>query len=348
MTALLSSSERAAVRGRLGSAPSAGTSPVEDRRRRQIRVRLGILAALCLLGIAAYLTYDVRGSWDYAMDLRGRQVGSLVVVGAAVGASSLVFQTIAGSRILTPGVMGFDSLYVLIQTVIVSVLGPSALQLIGVPERFVLNTALLAGFGLVLFRWLFRAHSHNLFVLVLVGIVVGSLFASLATFASRMLSPDDYLTLQTVLFASFTTVDVQLLAVTTVVAAIGMAALVPLLRSLDVVDLGKDAATGLGLDYHRIVTSSLVVVTLLVATSTALVGPMLFLGLLVANLARQLVPTHRHTVLVPVSTALGVLATVGGQFLVTHVFALNTTLSVVVNLVGGLYFLYLLLKAVRL
>ena len=332
----------------IGSRSALRTSPAERERRARITRTLVLLGVLCAGFATAYLLWDVQGNWSYALDLRTRQLASLVVVGAAVGASSLVFQTIAGSRILTPGIMGFDSLYVLIQTVIVSVLGPSALQLIGVPERFVLNTALLAGFGLVLFRWLFRAHSHNLFVLVLVGIVVGSLFTSLSTFASRMLSPDDYLTLQTVLFASFTTVDVRLLAVTTVVAVIGMAALVPLLRSLDVVDLGKDAATGLGLDYHRIVTSSLVVVTLLVATSTALVGPMLFLGLLVANLARQLVPTHRHTVLVPVSTALGVLATVGGQFLVTHVFALNTTLSVVVNLVGGLYFLSLLLKAVRL
>lgn len=332
----------------LGLHPVAGTSVTERERLRSIRRTALMLGLLCAGFATAYLLWDVKGSWSYALDLRSRQLASLVVVGAAVGVSSLVFQTIAGSRILTPGVMGFDSLYVLIQTVIVSVLGPSALQLMGVPERFILNTALLAGFGLLLFRWLFRAHSRNLFVLVLVGIVVGSFFTSLATFASRMLSPDDYLTLQSVLFASFTTVDVQLLAVTAAVAVLGMAALVPLLRRLDVVDLGKDAATGLGLDYHRIVTVTLVVVTILVATSTALVGPMLFLGLLVANLARQIVPTHRHTVLVPVAGAVGVLATVSGQFLVTHVFALNTTLSVVVNLVGGLYFLYLLLKAVRL
>ena len=332
----------------LGLDTATGTSNAERARGDRTTRTLVLLGVLCAGFATAYLLWDVQGNWSYALDLRTRQLASLVVVGAAVGASSLVFQTIAGSRILTPGVMGFDSLYVLIQTLIVSVLGPSALQLMGVPERFILNTALLAGFGLLLFRWLFRGHSRNLFVLVLVGIVIGSFFASLSTFASRMLSPDDYLTLQSVLFASFTTVDVELLAVTTVVAVVGMGALVPLLRRLDVVDLGKDAATGLGLDYHRIVTTSLVVVTVLVATSTALVGPMLFLGLLVANLARQLVATHRHTVLVPVAGLVGALATVGGQFLVTHVFALNTTLSVVVNLVGGLYFLYLLLKAVRL
>ena len=236
------------------------------------------------------------------------------------------------------------SLWVLI----VFTLGPTALQLMGIPERFLLNTGLLALFGLILFRWLFRAHSRNLFVLVLVGIVIGALFSSLATLASRMLSPDDYLTLQTVLFASFNTVNLQLLLVTAAVSSVGLVALVPMLRSLDVVDLGRDAALGLGLDYHRAVTRALLLVTLLVATATALVGPMLFLGLLVANLTRQVVPTHRHTILVPAAAAVGVICTVGGQLIVTHVFALNTTLSVIVNLVGGLYFLLLLLKAVRL
>lgn len=314
-------------------------------RVRHTVLGLGVAVALAML---AYLVIDVEASWSYALDLRSRQLAALVVVGAAIGASSLVFQTIAGSRILTPGVMGFDALYVFIQTVIVFTLGPTALQLMGIPERFLLNTGLLALFGLILFRWLFRAHSRNLFVLVLVGIVIGALFSSLATLASRMLSPDDYLTLQTVLFASFNTVNLQLLLVTAAVSSVGLVALVPMLRSLDVVDLGREAALGLGLDYHRAVTRALLLVTLLVATATALVGPMLFLGLLVANLTRQVVPTHRHTILVPAAAAVGVICTVGGQLIVTHVFALNTTLSVIVNLVGGLYFLLLLLKAVRL
>lgn len=314
-------------------------------RVRHTVLGLGVAVALAML---AYLVIDVEASWSYALDLRSRQLAALVVVGAAIGASSLVFQTIAGSRILTPGVMGFDALYVFIQTVIVFTLGPTALQLMGIPERFLLNTGLLALFGLILFRWLFRAHSRNLFVLVLVGIVIGALFSSLATLASRMLSPDDYLTLQTVLFASFNTVNLQLLLVTAAVTSVALVALVPMLRSLDVVDLGRDAALGLGLDYHRAVTRALLLVTLLVATATALVGPMLFLGLLVANLTRQVVPTHRHTILVPAAAAVGVICTVGGQLIVTHVFALNTTLSVIVNLVGGLYFLLLLLKAVRL
>jgi len=207
---------------------------------------------------------------------------------------------------------------------------------------------LLSAFGLLLFRWLFRAHSRNLFVLVLVGIVLGGLFSSLSSFASRLLSPDDYLTLQAVLFASFTTVDVDLLLACAVVTALGCAVLWPLLRQLDVIDLGRERAVALGVDHHRIVTRVLLVVTVLVATSTALVGPMVFLGLLIANLARQLVPTHEHRWLVLASGLVGILALVLGQFVVLHGLGLAVPLSVVINLVGGLYFLILLVKAVRL
>lgn len=317
-------------------------------RSAHVQRRMGLLAALAVVAVIAYLTWDVQGSWSYVLDLRARQVGSLIVVGVAVGASSVVFQTVAGNRILTPGVMGFDALYVLIQTAVVAGFGASALQLMGVVERFALNTFALTAFGLLLFRWLFRGASRNLFVLVLVGIVLGTLFASASTLASRMLSPDDFLTLQTVLFASFTAVDPALLAVTAAATVAGLVLLVPVLRHLDVIDLGRDTAIALGVPYHRTVTRILVVVTVLVATSTALVGPMLFLGLLVANLARQIIPTHRHAVLVPASALVGVICTVTGQFLVAHVFDLRTTISVVINLVGGLYFIALLLKANRL
>lgn len=329
-------------------AGSLGPSPTEQRRLQQVRRMVLALLVLCILAVALYLAWNLRGPLAYALDLRGRQVGALIVVGIAVGASTVAFQTVSGSRILTPGVMGFDSLFTLIQTVMVYALGATALTRFGVVERFGLNLVALAAFGLLLFRWLFRAHSRNLFVLMLVGIVLGTFFASLSTFASRLLSPDDYLTLQSVLFASFTTVDERLLfacAAVTLLASVGLFALAP---SLDVVDLGHERCVTLGVDHHRVVTQVLVLVTVLVASSTALVGPMIFLGLLVANLARQLVPTHEHRWLLPAAAATGVLATVLGQFIVTHALGLGVPLAVVINLIGGLYFLTLLMKAVRL
>ncbi len=327
---------------------SADTPATEAQRRTRTRAVLLVLGVLVAAACTAYLLYDVRGSWSYAMDLRTRQLAALVITGAAAGASSLVFQTVAGSRILTPSVMGFDALYMLIQTVIVYTLGSAAFLALTPGQHFVLDALLLTGFGWLLFSWLFRRSSRNLLMLVLVGVVLGSFFASLTSLASRLLSPDDFLTLQDVMFATFSTADPELLWTAGIVTVLCVAALVPLNRRLDVVALGHDPAVTLGVAFHRTVRITLAVITLLVSAATALVGPMLFLGLVVANLARQLVPTHRHAVLVPVAILVGILTCVGGQFVVVHVFHLTTTLSVVVNLVGGLYFLRLLMRTVLL
>ena len=307
-----------------------------------------LLVVLTLAGAAAYLLYDVRGSWSYAMDLRTRQLAALLITGAAVGASSVVFQTVTGSRILTPSVMGFDALYMLIQTVIVYTLGSAAFLALTPGQHFLIDAVLLTVFGWLLFTWLFRRSSRNLLMLVLVGVVLGSFFGSLTSLASRLLSPDDFLTLQDVMFASFSTATPELLWTAGIVTTLGLAALVPLCRRLDVVALGHDHAIALGVPFHLVVRITLAVVTLLVASATALVGPMLFLGLIVANLAREIVPTHKHIVLVPVAALVGVLTCVVGQFVVVHVFDLSTTLSVVVNLVGGIYFLRLLMRTVSL
>ena len=121
-------------------------SPAEAARRRRVKATLLVLAGLCVAACTVYLTWNLRGNWSYALDLRSRQLGALVVVGVAVGVSSLVFQTVSGSRILTPGVMGFDALYSFIQTVIVFTLGAGTLQLLGVVEQFLL-AELLAHLG---------------------------------------------------------------------------------------------------------------------------------------------------------------------------------------------------------
>lgn len=325
-----------------------GRSARERARTRRALLTLGGLVGLALLAACMYQFWKVVGDWDYTMDLRRRQLAALAVVGAAIGMSSLMFQTIAGSRILTPGVMGFDVMYMFVQTLLVFYLGGDAALRLGVGTRATLNMAVMCGFALLLFGWLFRKHSRNLVVTVLAGMVLSGLFASLTSFASRMLTPNDFQSLQDVMFASFSTVDAQLLAVVSAITAVATIAAAGLLRSLNVVALGHEQAVVLGLNYHRIVRLSLVVITVMVAAATALVGPMLFLGLIVANLARQLIPSSDHRILVPAAAVVGVITCVLGQLLVLRVFDFAAPFAVIVNLVGGVYFLWLMTRTVQL
>ncbi|YAL82951.1 iron chelate uptake ABC transporter family permease subunit [Dermacoccaceae bacterium W4C1] len=334
-----------AVLGRRAD-PRAGE--VERRRARRVLLSLAVAAVITAVIISTYQFWDAAGANEYAMNLRTRQIVALAVAGVCVGVSAVIFQTLAGSPLLTPGVMGFDALYMLIATFIVFFFGTDTFLDLPPAWTTVMNAAALTIFGLVIFGGLLRVTGRNLVVLVLIGIVCSTLFGSLTSFASRLLSPEDYLTVQDAMFASFSTADEKVLAVVAIGTLLVCLATVPLIRYLDVINLGPEQAIALGVPYRRVVLAALAVVTVLVAGSTALVGPMTFLGLVVANLARQLARTPRHLPLLATAALVGVAATVGGQLVVARVLDFAAPLAVVVNLVGGVYFIYLLTRTVRL
>ena len=111
--------------------------------------------------------------------------------------------------------------------------------------------------------------------------------------------------------------------------------------------LGRDVSVALGVDHRRTLTIVLVLVAVLVATSTALVGPVTFLGLLVANLAYRLMPTYRHAYILPAAALITAFTLVGGQLVLERVFALNAALSIVVEFLGGITLLVLLARRAR-
>lgn len=325
--------------------PAAASHEAAQLRRR--RVVLAVLALLAVAAVVGYLTVDVVGSWSFVLKLRSRQVAALVLVGTAIAYSTVLFQTVTGNRILTPSVMGFDALFVLIQTVVVFLFGAGMLAQTDPRLKFGLEVAVMVAFSVLLFRLLFRRGSRDLYVMVLVGIVLGTLFSGLSTFVSRLIDPNEYLTLQDVMFASFNTVNEELLAVSAVLVAAVVAYGVRLQRRLDVVALGRDHALNLGVNHRAVVNQALVAVALLVSVSTALVGPITFLGLLVANLARQLTRTFRHHWTIPAAALVSVIALVGGQLILSRLFNFTTSLSVIINFIGGSYFILLLIRESR-
>lgn len=313
-------------------------------RRRRVLVWLAVAA---VVAIAAFMLVGLTGSWAFALELRGRKVAAMVLVAVAIAVSTVQFQTVAGNRILTPSIMGFDSLYVLIQSVGVYFFGATAVAGAAPELRFAFEAAAMVGFAGLLHRWLFDRHARDLYVLVLAGIVFGTLFTSGSNLVSRMIDPNEFQTLQDRMFASFNSVDTRLLVTSTAIVAICATVAWRSRRELDVIALGRDAALTLGVDHRRVVNRQLVVVAVLVAVSTALVGPITFFGLLVANLARQMLGTFHHRDTFPGAVLLGILALVGGQFVLERLLGYATALSIVINLVGGVYFLLLLLREAR-
>jgi iron complex transport system permease protein len=309
-----------------------------------VTVKISLLSLLCLALIALFLFSGLIGQWDYVFPRRLYKVAAIAITGAAIAFSTLVFQTLTNNRILTPSIIGLDSLYLLFQTFIMFVFGSSSRLVRNAELNFLLSAACMLVFVAVLYRLMFKREGRHLYFLLLVGLVLGTLFGSLSTFMQVLIDPSEFLILQGKMFASFNNVNTDLLplafAVMIAVLVYGMR----FLGVLDVLSLGRDHAVNLGIPYDAIVKRLLAVAAVLVSLSTALVGPITFLGLLVVNVAYQLMVTYRHRALLASSILISIAALIGGQLLVERVFTFSTTISVIVNFAGGSYFLYLLLR----
>ena len=296
-------------------------------------VLLGVLAVGAIL---LFLTYRTYGNWDFALKLRGKKLAALALVGILTSFATISFQTVTENHFLTPNILGLDSLYVLIQTVSFFVFGGAQMLSQQSLAQFLGNIFLVTLLSTLLAKALLK--NRNLFLLLMVGMILGTFFSSISTFLQVIMDPNEYDLLQGKLFASFGNVDSQFLGIAAVLGLVLISLLWYWAPKLDVLHLGRDQAINLGIQVDRFQLVLLIIVSMLVAISTALVGPVTFLGFIVANVSCQLFATYEHRILFSGGALLALVALVGGQFLVEQVFSLNTTLSVVIEFVGGIYF----------
>jgi len=315
-------------------------------RRHKIIYILLLLVVVCSV---LFLVYGLNPtSYQYALSRRIPKLLAIAITGSGVAVSSVIFQTVTNNRILTPSVLGLDSLYNLFQTLIVFSLGSLNVALMGSNLNFLISGGLMILFSLLLFRMMFRRENTNLFFLLMIGMVFGTFFSSISSFMQMVMDPNEFLIVQNKMFASFNNIESSLLGISILTMGVTLFWVLKDAKKLDVLSLGKEQAINLGLDYDRLVKKMLIAVSILVSVSTALVGPITFLGILVTNLAYQMLKDYRHRIIIPTAILISLVALIGGQFLVERVFEFNTTIGVIINFIGGLYFIYILLKEERL
>ncbi|SFS44232.1 iron complex transport system permease protein [Porphyromonadaceae bacterium NLAE-zl-C104] len=308
-----------------------------------------LITILLLLAAAAlFLFYNMGNNWEFALRLRGVKVAAILVVSCCVAYSSVAFQTLTNNRILTPSIMGFESVYLLIQTVIVFVYGDQTFRVLSSLDNFFLSVLGMVGFAFLLYILIYKKGKDNLYLLLLVGIILGTLFNSLSSFMQLLIDPSDYFIVQGKMFATFNKINRDLLWPSAGVLVVLLVVGFRTTKYLDVLALGRDQAINLGLNYNRTVQLFLIIIAILVSVSTALVGPITFLGLLVTNLTYELFKTHRHGVIIAACCLVTAVTLLSGQFVMERLFHLSIPVSAIINLIGGLYFMYLLLRVRKL
>lgn len=306
--------------------------------------RLLMLAVLLLVCIAGYLTLGARGNWGFVLPFRGAKLAALLIVGVAVSTATVLFQTITHNRILTPAIMGFDALYVLILTVQVFVFGAQEYGQLSPAGQFIANTGLMLIAALALFGTLLTKARGDLMRMVLTGIILAVLLRAVTGFLQRIIDPNDYAVVQVASFARFARVEPNLLVIASLLTCAALWITWRLRHQLDVLALGETTAINLGESPKSRMFMILVLIAVLVSVSTALVGPMGFLGLLVVSLAHLITPTASHATLLLSSALISALTLVGGQFVLERLLGMSTPLVVVIDVIGGIVFLTLLLK----
>ncbi|HJX79234.1 iron chelate uptake ABC transporter family permease subunit [Glutamicibacter sp.] len=331
---------------------ASGALPTRKTRTRYWVV-FSIMLALALSFAFGLLAWDnpmpvgSDGFWLIAQ-MRGSSILTMAIVAFCQAVATVSFQTVTNNRIITPSIMGFESLYIAVQTASVFFMGAAGVVALQGIWKFTLQVAIMVVLACLLYGWLLSGKLGNIQIMLLVGIILGAGLGSISTFMQRMLSPSEFDILTAKLFGSMNNADMSYMPVAIPLILIAGFFLISNSRKMNIVALGRDTTVNLGINHRTEVMRTLFFVSILMAVSTALVGPMTFLGFLVATLAYQLADTYDHRFVFPVAFLTGFVVLSGAYFVMKNIFYAQGAVSIIIEAVGGITFLIFILRKGRL
>ncbi|MGJ3508012.1 iron chelate uptake ABC transporter family permease subunit [Enemella sp. A6] len=325
-------------------------TPAAARRYWLILICLAIAAPALLFANLAWdnpMPLGSRGFWRIA-ELRATNMVIVVVVAFCQGIATVAFHTITNNRIITPAIMGFESLYRVVQTGAVFLFGVAGATMVQGVWQYLGQVGLMVGFAALLYGWLLTGRRAGIHLTLLVGIILGTGLGALATFMQRLLTPGEFDVLTARLIGSIANADATYLPAAMVLAGLAGGYLWLRARTLNVIALGRDVATNLGINHKRESIVMLMLIAVLMAVTTSLVGPLAFLGFLVAMIAYQLADTFDHRYLFPTVWLTGIVLLAGAYFVLRHLFYAEGSVGIIIEIVGGTFFIVHLLRKGRL
>ncbi|HEH0916898.1 TPA: iron chelate uptake ABC transporter family permease subunit [Staphylococcus aureus] len=299
--------------------------------------KIMLLIAVTLLISMLYLFVGIDFEiFEYQFSSRLRKFILIILVGAAIATSVVIFQSITNNRLLTPSIMGLDAVYLFIKVIPVFLFGIQSVWVTNVYLNFILTLVTMVLFALLLFQVIFKIGQFSIYFILLIGVLLGTFFRSITGFIQLIMDPESFLAIQSSMFANFNASNSNLVTLLIIT--------IYLVPYLDVLLLGRAEAINLGISYEQLTRFLLVIVSILVSISTTLVGPITFLGLLTVNLAHELMKTYEHKYILIATICLSWISLFSAQWVVENVFEATTEMSILIDLIGGSYFIYLLVK----
>ena len=321
-------------------------SKKEEKRYWIFLITLFTLGALSSYGLLVYNNPVPIGSPSFIPVVRRRMVALVAMIIAAIcqSLSTVAFQSITNNRVITPSLLGFEALYSTIHTSTIFFFGASTFINFSGIGSFIFQVVVMVLMCLMLYGWLLSGKYGDLQLMLLVGVIIGTGLRSLSSFMRRLLAPSEFDILQARLFGSVNNADSAYFSVAIPIVIIVALLILAYSKKLNVLSLGKDVCTSLGVNNQFSVIYTLVLVSILMSISTALVGPLTFYGFLVATLSYQAAPTYDHRYIFPMALAIGFLIITGAYFFMYHVFNAQGVVSVIIEMFGGITFLIVILR----
>lgn len=259
-------------------------------------------------------------AWTFIiMESRVPQAITALLCGASLSACGLLLQTAFRNPLAGPSILGIDAGASLGVAVVMLLLGGTVtLGYLSTGGYLLVIMAAMAGALLVMALLLALSQIlRNALTLLIAGVVISYVTGSIIQLLSYLGTEEGVHHYVLWGMGNFGSVSTDRLPVFCALVLSGLAGAVLLVKPLDAMLLGERYAQNLGVNVRRVRQALLLVTGLLTATTTAFCGPVSFLGLAVPHIARMLLRTSTHRILLPASMLVGAALTLGCNLLCT-------------------------------
>jgi len=249
-----------------------------------------------------------KPSWHYiVMESRLPQAITALLCGGALAASGLLLQTAFRNPLADPSIFGISSGAGLGVALVMLMLGGSlsvgSLQFSGFVA--VIMAAFVGAMTVTAIIFFFSTIVKNHVMLLIIGIMIGYLTSSAITLLNFFATDEGVKSYVMWGMGSFGGVNMGHMPVFATVTLVGLAGTMLLIKPLNALMLGDRYAENLGFNIRHIRNWLLIVTGLLTAITTAFCGPVSFIGLAVPHIARLLLRTDDHRILLPATVLCG-------------------------------------------
>ena len=249
-----------------------------------------------------------KASWRFiVLESRLPQAITALLSGMALSVSGLMLQTAFRNPLADPSIFGISSGAGLGAALVMLLFGGSvsagALSLTGFAAVFL--GAFVGAMTVMAIVLAFSVFVRNSVMLLIIGIMIGYISSSAISLLNFFATEEGVKSYLVWGMGSFGGVSFSQLPVFSTVTLTGLACSLLLVKSLNIILLGKSYAENLGVNTAMVRNLLLVVTGLLTAVVTSFCGPVSFIGLAVPHLARMVVRTSQHGVLMPVTMLSG-------------------------------------------